>query len=640
MPFNRFTLAFTGEWTHLEPLFLDHHHGDVLIRTRVATLAALFFYGIFGILDAVMIPEKAHIFWFIRYAVVIPAALSVLAFSFHRAYRRYSQHALFLMVLIGGLGIEVMVMLADPPAKYSYYAGIILVIIVLHTALGMRFPWATACSITIVLCYEIIAIWIIDSPFLYLVSSNFFFISAVLLSMLAGYSIELNARRRFLSNHLLTLEKEKVQAANRDLDRRVRERTRELSEANQRLKDEMEQRLAAQERRIELETALNQRQKAEALGTLAGGIAHDFNNILAAIMGYTELMQQDLSPGDEHLFHVSEILKAAHRAKDLTSQILTFSRQSEQSYKPFALAQVVREALTLIRASVPSNISIESRLSSKGWVTADPTQIHRVVMNLCTNSVQAMEGQAGTLRVTLEDMDLAAPFSAGDSELPAGTYLRLRIEDTGAGIEKEILGKIFDPFFTTKGVNQGTGMGLSVVHGVIQKCGGGIKVHSTPGRGASFSIFLPSIAPESRDQGTVEGGTETPGGNGEHILFVDDEPALVDMMKTALPSLGYRVTAVSSPREGIEVLKRTSEEIELVITDFAMPGMTGLDLAARILREHPDLPVILSTGYGEAVTREKLEAAGIRDLLMKPLTRKTLGEKIHKVLSPGNNRRA
>ena len=637
MDYHRFTLAFSGEWVHLEPGFLAHHHRETLVRTRVVILAAILLYGIFGILDAVMVPAQVHLLWMIRYAVVIPSALAVLAFTFHRSYEKYSQPALFFMIFTGGLGIELMVMLADPPAKYSYYAGIILVIIVLHTAVGMRFAWATACSCTILAVYEIIAVGIINSPFHYLVSSNFFFISAVLLSMLAGYSIELNARRRFFSSHLLTLEKEKVQDANRDLDKRVRERTEELSRANQQLQNEMEQRLAAQEERLELEAALNQRQKSEALGTLAGGIAHDFNNILAAIMGYTELLMQDLDAGHEHQTFVNEILKATQRARDLTSQILTFSRQSEQAFKPFAITLVVKEALSLIKASVPPAITIETELAAQNWVVADPTQIHRVVMNLCTNSIQAMAGHGGSLKVTLGDIDLAAPFRAGDTEIPAGPYIRLKIEDTGMGMDKTVREKIFDPFFTTKGVNQGTGMGLSVVHGVIKKCNGGITVTSSPGKGSCFTIFLPAVAPEVKKAPEVR-PAPPPRGDGEHILFVDDEPALVEIMKTALPSLGYRVTAVTSPREGLEVLKRKSMDIDLVITDFSMPGMDGMTFAREVLRQHPDLTVLLSTGYGESITREGLDQAGIRDMIMKPLTRSTLGEKIQEVISSRKKR--
>jgi len=629
--YNRFTLAFTGEWAHLEPEFLAHHHQEVLIRTRVATLVATFFYGIFGILDAVVIPEMAHIFWIIRYGVVIPVALGVLALTFTRYYRALSQQALFFMLLVGGLGIELMILLADPPAKYSYYAGIILVIIVLHTAIGLRFPWALACSVTIVAVYEIIAVWLIDFPFHYLVSSNFFFISSVLLSMLAGYSMERNSRHRFFANHLLTLEKQKVQAANKKLDQRVKERTRALSETNQRLKVEMNQRLVAQEKRLELETTLNQRHKAEALGTLAGGIAHDFNNILAAILGYTEILQQDLPPEDANLAHVSEILKAAQRARDLTGQILTFSRQTEQAYKAFAIAPVIKEAIGLIRASVPPAITMETHISSNGWVLADPTQIHRVVINLCTNSIQAMADTPGHLTVTLEDIDLAAPFRAGEATLDPGPFVKLRVKDTGAGMTQETTRKIFDPFFSTKGV-KGTGMGLSVVHGVIKNCQGGIQVDSALGKGTCFSIFLPAVAAEEPVHGEDD-PADIPKGNGEHILFVDDETTLVTMMKTALPPLGYRITAVTSPREALGVLNRRQHDIDLVITDFSMPGMNGLALAQQVKKQLPHLPVILSTGYGEAITQEGLDRSGISGFIMKPLTRTALGKKIHQVLS-------
>ena len=393
----------------------------------------------------------------------------------------------------------------------------------------------------------------------------------------------------------------------------------------------MSQRLAAQEKRLELEATLNQRQKAEALGTLAGGIAHDFNNILAAILGYTEIMQEDLTPEDPHLTHVSQILKAALRARDLTRQILTFSRQTEQAFKTFALAPVITEALGLIRASVPQGITMETDLSSRAWILADPTQIHRVVINLCTNSIQAMAGNPGQLAVSLEDIHLVAPFRAGDVTLSAGSYVRLKVKDTGAGMGEETQRKIFDPFFGTKGT-EGTGMGLSVVLGVIKNCRGGIAVDSAPGKGTSFTIFLPAAAPQE-NIGQASDPDTIAKGHGEHILFVDDEPTLVSMMEAALSAMGYRVTAVTSPREGLEVLKRRQADIDLIITDYSMPGMNGLAFAEQVAEQLPDLPVILSTGYGEAISRERLTRSGISGFIMKPLTRKALGEKIVQVLA-------
>lgn len=633
MPYHPLTLSFTGEWSGLEPEFLAYYHRDSLTRSRIALVVATLLYGLFGILDAVVVPEQAHIFWIIRYGVVIPMALAGLAFSFHPAFEKYSQQVLFIIILAGGLGIELMVMLADPPANYSYYAGVILVFIVLHTFIRLRFLWASACSLTMVIAYEIIAIWIIDTPFTYLVNNNFFFISSMFLCMLAGYTMELNTRRVFFSTRLLTLEKEKVQAANEDLDQRVKERTEELSRANQRLHQEMHERLQAQEQRLELEKNLNQRQKVEAVGTLAGGIAHDFNNILAAIIGYTELIREDALLDEILYSQATEILKAAHRAKELTSQILTFSRQAEQDFKPVHIKPVVQEAVKMLRASIPSTVHIQSRLNSEAHVFSDPTQIHRMVVNLCTNGYQALENQTGILDLRLEDICLDEKTRIGDSTLPPGAYVKFTVMDTGCGMAPELVKQIFDPFFTTRDVNQGTGMGLAVVHGVVKKARGGIAVDSTPGKGSVFTLFLPATAPAARgdDNDTApDREAPVPKGNGEHILFVDDETVLVNLMRSTLPSLNYRATGVLSPQQGFEVLE--TEDIDLLITDFSMPQMNGLEFAARVSQDYPGLPILLSTGYSESVTREKMAAAGIREMIMKPLTRMELGRKLGQML--------
>ena len=627
MPFNPFTLAFARQWAELEPGFQEFYHKESLLGVRTAILVAGFFYAVFGILDYVMVPEQKHIFWAIRYLVVIPFGMWVLFLSFRPGFKRRANPLLFIMCLIGGLGIVSMIVLADPPATYSYYAGLILIFITIHTFLGMRFLWATACSWTIVIFYEIAAVWLADTPVTMLINNNFFFISAVFICMVAGYTIEINARYRYLSAHLLAREKDKVSRINRSLDNLVRKRTRDLSRTNDLLTQEIKEREAARARELKLEKELNKRQKMEAIGTLAGGIAHDFNNILSAVIGYTELA---LDERDDALRrdHHTQVLNAAFRAKDLVSQILTFSRQAEQDISPVQIQPVVEEALKLLRASIPAGIEMHSRLASGNTVMADPTQIHRIVVNICTNAFHAMPDRCGVLDIALEDVSLDALFDTNREGLEPGAYVRLSISDTGHGMTPETLEKIFDPFFTTKDVDQGTGMGLSVVHGIIEQYRGSIRVYSEPGKGSTFTVLLP--AADKTDPSADRQADPVPEGT-ESILVVDDEAALAEMIEKALSALGYSVASFTDPGAALAHLKENVRRPDLIITDYTMPKMNGIEFAGQV-NAGSDIPVILCTGYSENLTREKMAQGNIQGFLMKPLIRRTTAETVRQVL--------
>ncbi|MCG8614938.1 MAG: ATP-binding protein [Desulfobacterales bacterium] len=633
MQYHPLTLAFIRDQVHLEPMFRRAYALDALTRTRVALMVGIFLYGIFGILDALLVPDLSRTFWFIRYAIVIPSALCVLAASFHRAFERWHPPLLAGVCLVGGLGIEAMVVLAPPPVTYSYYAGIILVFIVIHTFFRMGFLWATGATWTIVIVYEIITLWVVDTPFHIFINNNFFFISSAFLCTLAGYAIELNARQRFFTSHMLVLEKEKVSAANADLDRQVKERTRELHKAYNRLNKEMQERLASQAQQMELEIALNNRQKTEALGTLAGGIAHDFNNILAAIIGYTELIKEETLEKETGRY-ADQVLTAAVRARELTAQILTFSRQAEEKAEPIQLPPVIREAVKLIRASVPANIDILTRVASTAWIHCDPTQIHRVIVNLCTNAVQAMADGTGTLEIRVTD---PGRHRTGEEDPPGG-WVEIAIKDTGHGIPPHIRDKVFDPFFTTREKDKGTGMGLAVVQGIITRAKGKILVESTPGIGTTVTLLLPVTTPPDVIVGDTAPNRESSDirGNGEHIVVVDDELPLVQIHEKTLAGLGYRVSAFSDPGRALAALDTPKTSVamppDLVITDFSMPGMTGLELAGRLRTLHPQLPILMLTGYSESVTREKMAEAGITGLMIKPVNRETLGERIRQIL--------
>jgi nitrogen-specific signal transduction histidine kinase/CheY-like chemotaxis protein len=388
-------------------------------------------------------------------------------------------------------------------------------------------------------------------------------------------------------------------------------------------------RIAAEQRRQHLELQLQQAQKMEALGTLAGGIAHDFNNILAAIIGYSEIVAAEI-PKDTELYHYMErVLEAGGRARSLVKQILTFSRQSENEPKPIQVKIIIKEVLKLLRASLPVTIDIVQKIQSDAAVMADPVQIHQVMMNLCTNAGYAMREKGGALTVILEDVHLDQAFVRRHADLKAGPYLKLSVADTGVGIAPENLNRIFDPFFTTKPKGEGTGMGLSVVHGIVTNLGGIITVNSEPGKGAGFNIYLPVIE-DKADLAYTE-AEAIPGGT-ERILFVDDEVFQTDMLKHMLSLLGYKVEAMNSSPDALAWFEKDPHSVDLVITDMIMPQLSGEELSDCMLKIRPDLPIIICTGYSENFTEAQAQALGVRAFVLKPLVMDELARLIRNIL--------
>ncbi len=384
-----------------------------------------------------------------------------------------------------------------------------------------------------------------------------------------------------------------------------------------------------------LEAQLRQTQKMEAIGTLAGGIAHDFNNILSAIIGYTELTM-DLMPKDDSLRpNLDEVFNAGMRARDLVKQILTFSRQSEQELLPVQVSLIVKESLKLLKASLPATIEIRQKISSDYMVRADPTQIHQILMNLCTNAGYAMRNDGGILEVILTDEVLDAEAASADSGISPGTYVNLKVVDTGEGMPPDILEKVFDPFFSTKTKDEGTGLGLSVVQGIVKSHGGAISVSSEPGRGTRFTVCLPAIEPDlsagTRNSQDLPTGTE-------HILLVDDEKALAHLNREMLSQLGYTVTARTSSMDALELFKSDPEQFDLVITDMTMPHMTGDRLAEEMDFLNPSIPIIMCTGFNKFRNRGKSAAPVVREILMKPVSRTDLALAVRKVLDETRHR--
>ncbi|CAB1056839.1 multi-sensor hybrid histidine kinase [Olavius sp. associated proteobacterium Delta 1] len=379
----------------------------------------------------------------------------------------------------------------------------------------------------------------------------------------------------------------------------------------------------------QLEKRLAQAQKMEAIGTLAGGIAHDFNNILSAIMGYTELSLIDIPQDSAVRKNLKQVLKAGGRAKELVQQILTYSRQREREMQPVKINLVVNEALKLLRASLPSTIQINNDIKSNLAVMSDPTNIHQVVMNLCTNAGHAMQENGGLLAVGLMDVDIDADFAKRHLGLNPGKYVRLTVSDTGHGMSPEVIERIFDPFFSTKNKGEGTGMGLSVVHGIVKSHGGTLTVDSTPGQGSVFKAFFPAIesewVPDSEHADLMVTGTES-------ILFVDDEAFQADIAKQMLSRLGYRLTTRTSSVEALELFMQSPEKFDLVISDMTMPHMTGDVLARELISIRPDIPIIVCTGYSDRINTDIASDIGIRELVMKPVVIKDIAQCIRRVL--------
>jgi len=392
----------------------------------------------------------------------------------------------------------------------------------------------------------------------------------------------------------------------------------------------------AEEERDRLEVQLRQAQKLEALGTLAGGIAHDFNNILAAIIGYTEMMLLDVTETNPMHADLQQVLKAAGRARDLVKQILVFSRMKDLHEKvPTDVAAIVCDGVRFMRGTLPSTIKIREDIAcDQGMILADPGQIHQALINLCTNAAHAMEEDGGVLTVALREVKFDQEMAALHPELQAATYMRLTVKDTGHGMDSDTLERIFDPYFTTKKVGKGSGLGLAVVHGIVRRHQGAVTVYSEVGRGTTFHMYLPKLETkvQREDAGTPALAVQK---GKRRVLFVDDETVLAAIGQRMLGQLGYEALVKTSSVEALETFRLQPDQFDLVITDYTMPNMTGAGLATEVLRIRPDIPIIMCTGFNEKIDEEKAGELGIAEFVLKPLSMQVLEETARRALDKG-----
>ena len=378
-----------------------------------------------------------------------------------------------------------------------------------------------------------------------------------------------------------------------------------------------------------LQSQLQQARKMESFGTLAGGIAHDFNNFLGIIIGNTELAMDDVPKWNPAHLNLEEILEASLRARDVVRQLLSFARRTRLEKKPVNISIIMQESIKLLRSSIPTSIEIRQNIPKDiDTILANPTQINQILINLSTNAHHAMP-YGGILEISLKNVELEEDRATQYPDLNPGRHVNLKVSDTGHGISAMEMDRIFDPYFTTKGVGKGTGMGLSVVHGIVKNHGGAISVNSELGQGTTFSIFFPVVEKQTAIE--TEPVEELPTGN-ERILLVDDEKSILFTGRNLLERLGYQVETRQNPVEALNLFRANSSQFDLVITDMTMPKMTGDQLVQEILKIRPDMPIVLNTGFNEKIDEEKAKEIGIRQYIEKPLNRRILAKAVREVL--------
>ncbi len=630
---NYLTLSFTADLSY-ENEFLEEYFKRSLIPFRFSLILSMIFYGAFAFLDAITVPTLKEVFWFIRFGIVFPVLIAVYIFTYSKLFKKYMQVIISCTLFSTSFGIIIMIIYAAKVGNYSYYAGLILISIFGYTFSRARFIYASIAGWSIVISYLITAIWVSHTPVTILISNSSFFISANVIGMFISYFLELSARIEYYMRIQLEQEKENVKTANNALEIRVDERTHQLSTANLDLKKEIEIRQKFERERAELEKQLFQLQKMETIGTLAGGIAHDFNNILTPILGYTDMALEELPAESNLRFDIEQINNAAHRGKNLVQQVLTFSREVDFENKPIRLQPIIAEALNLIKASFPPGVVINQHFEEKiGTVLADSTHIHQIVMNLCMNANHAMMKTGGTLDVRLDEVKLDQRSAEKIPKLKKGEYIRLTISDTGHGMDIKTKERIFEPFFTRKEVGSGSGLGLSVVHGIINNYGGAIIVESTPGKGTTFMIYLPKYGADTleSDKSDIK-----PLKGDEQILFVDDEPEITFMGKKMLENLGYKVSISSSSISALEEFKKDPDRYSLLVTDQSMPDISGTELAVLMKEIQPSLKIIIITGYADNLSDEDLSKSGISEVILKPMILDDFSKVIRRVLDKNN----
>jgi signal transduction histidine kinase len=621
---NWITLSFPKA---LEKTFLEQYFNDSLQQVRIASALGIFFYGIFGILDAWLVPDAKHQLWLIRYAVVCPILSVTLVLSYTRNFKKYAQQLIASSVLAGGFGIIAMIVVAPYPANYSYYAGLILVFIYGYTFFRLRFIWASLTGWAIVLAYEIAAIWLSPAPVTTLINNNFFFLTGNVFGMFAGYSIEYYLRRDFIQARLLEQEKKKVTKVNQKLENRVQKRTSQLVKINKELIQEIVDRKRVEKDQRQLEVQLRKSQKMEAIGTLAGGVAHDLNNILSGVVSYPELLLMDVPPESPLRQPLLTIQESGQKAAAIVQDLLTLARRGVSVTEVMNLNQLIDQYL-----NSPENhkileyhpgVKVKTNLQPKIFnILGSPVHLSKTIMNLVSNAAEAMPS-GGVIHITTENRYIDRPIKGYDT-VEEGDYVKLTVSDNGVGISPEDIDQIFEPFYTKKTMGRsGTGLGMAVVWGTVKDHDGYIDVQSELGEGTVFTLYFP-ITRKKLPAENPEILTDTYMGRGESILVVDDVKQQREIASSMLKKLGYNVLSVPSGEEAVIYLQENTADL-LVLDMIMNPGIDGLETYKKILKFHPQQKAIIASGFSESSQVKAAQKMGAGSYLKKPYSFENIG---------------
>ena len=621
---NFFPLSFSGEF---ESAFQDYFFKDSLRLIRLALVVGLFFYGIFGLLDAWLVPDARHKLWAIRYLIIFPYVSTVFVFSFSRHFKKYMQLATASSVLVAGLGIIAMIVIAPYPASYSYYAGLLLVFIYGYSFLKLRFVWASSTMWIIVIAYEIAAVWWSSTPLPTLINNNFFFLSGNILGMFACYSIEYYSRRDFMQAHLLEAEKKKVTAINHDLEDRVLKRTAQLEKTNLELKQEISERQKAEEERRYLETQLRKSQKMEAIGTLAGGVAHDLNNILSGLVSYPELILMDL-PDDSPLRDpILTIQQSGQKAATIVQDLLTLARRGVSVREVTNLNDVVTQYLESPEHQKilehHQRVEVTTHLAANMLnIIGSPVHLSKTLMNLVSNAAEAMP-EGGRIHIATNCCYIDKSLNAYD-KVDEGDYVTLQVIDEGIGISQEDMERLFEPFYTKKTMGRsGTGLGMAVVWGTVKDHRGSIDVKSDQNKGTTFTLYFPITRQELAPEKCRVSADEYKG-CGESILIIDDIQEQREIASKMLRKLNYNVTSVPSGEEALRYMKQN--DADLLVLDMIMnPGIDGLETYKRILEFHPGQKAVIASGFSESALVKEAQSMGAGAYVKKPYSFENIG---------------
>ncbi len=618
--YHPLTLSFRGQFSYLEPIFLRFSRSNLFFY-RLVLLSGILLYAAFGFFDALLVSGVIRSTLLqLRLLLVCPVLFLILLASYHPGLRRLMQPLTAIGIFLAGSVLVIMMTLVPTDLCVYYHAGLMLVFMYTYGIGQIRFPWATASGLA-VLAFFLFMTYINDIGHTNRLTGLFFFISANIIGMITTYALDYFSRKNFFLRHQLRQKEQKLQQLNGSLEKTVKKRTFSLVHINNKLNSEIQERIRTEKERQQIEAQLIQAQKMEAIGTLAGGIAHDFNNILAIINGVSELALLTSDENKKEYDAFRKILKAGRRAKELVAQILTFSRHEPLEDTVTDLVPLFKGTINLICSTAPATITIRKNvIGQRLYVQSDATRLDQIIMNLCTNAIHALEPDGGILTIELQTIDLDQAIAKQHPGIAPGPYVELLVADSGPGMAKGVVDHIFEPFFTTKEKGRGTGLGLSVVHGIVKSLKGTILVDTEPGTGTTFRVWLPLVeqttTPSTVERHCFDSVQTAPA---RQILLIDDEPELVSLGIEILSELGYQVTGYTDPQEALDFFKNNPDFFDVVVTDLNMPGLTGDKVAETIRAIRPHLPVLFSTGDSSKLAKTA-GLAKAEGLLLKPVS--------------------